>query len=127
VQKGATQSTTNKEGDTHSTGGGQTRSLINEKRMQSMMLSHKETTGYGEEYEASGDEYQGLYRSQSIYQRQRRGSFHSMLVVDTLKFLNDDTDVVTKKRGESLFTENQYKTSPPSEVFNMAGGADHHQ
>jgi hypothetical protein len=50
-----------------------------------------------------------------------------MLVVDTLKFLNDDTDVVTKKRGESLFTENQYKTSPPSEVFNMAGGADHHQ
>jgi hypothetical protein len=44
-----------------------------------------------------------------------------MLVVDTLKFLNDDTDVVPKKRGEPLFAENQFKTSPPSEIFNMAG------
>lgn len=29
-----------------------------------------------------------------------------MLVVDTLKFLNDDTDVVPKKRGEPLFADN---------------------
>jgi hypothetical protein len=28
-----------------------------------------------------------------------------MLVVDTLKFLNDDTDVVPKKRGEPLFLD----------------------
>lgn len=44
-------------------------------------------------------------RRSSIFERQRRGSFHSMLVVDTLKFLNDDTDVVQKKRGEPLFLE----------------------
>ena len=45
-----------------------------------------------------------------------------MLVVDTLKFLNDDTDVVPKKRGEPLFLDQQVKTSPPSEVFNILGG-----
>jgi hypothetical protein len=43
-----------------------------------------------------------------------------MLVVDTLKFLNDDTDVVPKKRGEPLFADNLFKTSPPSEAHNMA-------
>lgn len=43
-----------------------------------------------------------------------------MLVVDTLKFLNDDTDVVPKKRGEPLFAENLLKTSPPSEIYHMA-------
>lgn len=45
-----------------------------------------------------------------------------MLVVDTLKFLNDDTDVVPKKRGEPLFSEQLFRTSPPSEAFNMAAG-----
>lgn len=59
-----------------------------------------------------------LSNRSSIYERQRRGSFHSMLVVDTLKFLNDDTDVVPKKRGEPLFSEQQFKTSPPSEAQN---------
>jgi len=41
--------------------------------------------------------------------------------MESLKFLNDDTDVVPKKRGEPLLDQ-QYKTSPPSEVFNMTGG-----
>ena len=30
--------------------------------------------------------------------------------------------MVPKKRGEPLFAEQQFKTSPPSEVFNMPGG-----
>ena len=44
-----------------------------------------------------------------------------MLVVDTLKFLNDDTDVVPKKRGEPLFNDQQFKTSAPSEALITAG------
>jgi hypothetical protein len=41
-----------------------------------------------------------------------------MLVADTLKFLNDDTYVPKKNRGEPLFSEQQFKTSPPSEKHN---------
>lgn len=58
---------------------------------------------YEEFYQSEG--YNLNSRRSSIYERQRRGSFHSMLVADTLKFLNDDTDVVPKKRGDPLFLE----------------------
>ncbi len=52
--KKETLGTTNKE-DAQSTGG-QTLSLFNEKRQQSLMMSHKEN-GYGDEYEESGDDF----------------------------------------------------------------------
>ena len=70
---------------------------------------------YEEFYQSEG--YNLNSRRSSIFERQRRGSFHSMLVADTLKFLNDDTDVVPKKRGDPLFLDQQFKTSPPSEVM----------
>ena len=94
--------------------------MFNERKKNNNMIGN---AAYGDEFDATShddEEFRDLGRSQSIYQRQRRGSFHSMLVVDTLKFLNDDTDVVPKKRGEPLFADNLYKTSPPSEAHNMA-------
>jgi len=48
----------------------------------------------------------------------KKGSMQS-LIVESLRFLNDDTDVVPNKR-EPLICPQQFKTSPPSEVFNLA-------
>jgi len=87
----------------------------------SLLQENKRENYYGDEDNGSEGGYHSQTRSQSIFYRQRRGSFHSTLVMESLKFLNDDTDVVPKKRGEPLLDQ-QYKTSPPSEVFNMTGG-----
>lgn len=78
-------------------------SLFNEKKESRFlsMIDNYEQDDYGDE--SLG--YNLMSRRSSIFERQRRGSFHSTLVVDTLKFLNDDTDVVPKKRGEPLFAE----------------------
>lgn len=44
-----------------------------------------------------------------------------MLIVDSQKqFLIDDTEMVLPKK-RALYLEQQYRTSPPSEVFNNAG------
>ena len=122
-QLAATQNQSNRD-DVVSTGG-QTYSIFNEKK-ESRFLSMMDYYGDDGENEGQQDDqsegYNIMSRRSSILDRQRRGSFHSLLVVDTLKFLNDDTDVVPTKRGEPLFFEQQFKTSPPSEVFKALNG-----
>lgn len=89
-------------------------SLFNEKKT-SRFLSLKEDFE-DDENEALRENLM-LQRKNSFHQK--KGSMQS-LIVESLKFLNDDTDVVPKKR-EPLFHQQMYKTNPPSEVFNILG------
>jgi len=65
-----------------------------------------------------------LSRRSSLGKGLKKGSMQS-LIVESLKFLNDDTDVVPAKR-EPLFSTQVYKTNPPSEMFNVATPAYSH-
>jgi hypothetical protein len=71
----------------------------------SLLQENKQENYYEDEENGSEGGYHSQTRSQSIFYRQRRGSFHSTLVMESLKFLNDDTDVVPKKRGEPLLDQ----------------------
>jgi hypothetical protein len=105
--------------------GGQTQSLFNEKK-ENRFLSVVDNYDYADDdpslMDRGSESYNLTSRRSSIYDRQRRGSFHSMLVADTLKFLNDDTDVLPTRRIEPLLANSQFKTSPPSEVYNLMAG-----
>ena len=72
---------------------GQTNSIFNEKKT-SRFLSYKDED-YGDEDELLKESMMISSRRSSMHKK--RGSMQS-LIVESLKFLNDDTDVAPKKR-----------------------------
>ncbi|CDW78808.1 ccr4-not transcription complex subunit 4 isoform 3 [Stylonychia lemnae] len=90
-------------------------SIFNEKRT-SRFLNMRDSSD--EEDRIPQRENIILSRRSSLGQGYKKGSMQS-LIVESLKFLIDDTDVVPNKR-EPLIQKNQFDTHPPSEVFNIA-------
>ncbi len=73
--------------------------------------------------EKEANEEQGLRdllpRRSSIAKGHNKKNSMQSLLIESLKFLNDDTDVVPQKR-DPLLDRDTIKTNPPSEALNYA-------